>query len=75
MEIQRQLADEGVDVRRVEHDDAVAVVADFGPGDASVDVLDEMVIVVTGDEQYELDFEEDARAFIRNGVLTIEVRQ
>ena len=31
------------------------------------------IIVVVGDEQYELEIEEGARAFIKNGVLSIEV--
>ena len=69
----QQLADD-VGLRRYEYDDELVLTADLGPGwDASVDVLDDAVIVVVEGEQYDLDLAGDARAFIRNGVLTIEV--
>ena len=69
----QQLADD-VGLRRYEYDDELVLAADLGPGrDASVDVLDDAVIVVVDDEQYDLELAGDARAFIRNGVLTIEV--
>jgi hypothetical protein len=69
----KELGDD-VGLSRHEYDDEVVFAADFGPEhDASVDVLDDTVIVVVGDEQYELEIEEGARAFIKNGVLTIEV--
>ena len=62
-------------LRQYEYDDAVVLAADLGVvGDATVDVVDGTAIVLVDDEQY--DFEvpgEDARAFIRNGVLTIEM--
>jgi hypothetical protein len=65
---------EEVAMRRYEYDDGVVLAADFGPsGEAAVDVVDGTVIVVTHDDQYELDVEGDAKAFISNGVLTIEV--
>jgi len=69
----QQLADD-VGLRRYEYDEETVLAADFGPGrDASVDVLDDAVIVVVDGEQYDLELSGDARAFIRNGVLTIEV--
>jgi len=70
----QQLADD-VGLRRYEYgDDETVLAADLGPGrDASVDVLDDAVIVVVDGEQYDLELSGDARAFIRNGVLTIEV--
>ena len=69
----QQLADDA-DLRRYEYDDELVLAADLGLGrDASVDVLDDAVIVVVDDEQYDLELAGDARAFIRNGVLTIEV--
>jgi len=69
----QQLADD-VGLRRYEYDDELVLAADLGPGrDASVDVLDDAVIVVVDDEQYDLELAGDARAFISNGVLTIEV--
>jgi HSP20 family molecular chaperone IbpA len=74
-----QQLDDDVPVRRFEYDDELVLAADVGIGDATVDVVGDTVIVVSGGEQYELtvpetaEDEEDARAFIKNGVLTIEV--
>jgi hypothetical protein len=66
--------DEDVDLRRYEYDDSLVVAADFGPEhEATVDVVDGTVMVIVDGEQYDLDVKGDARAFIRNGVLTIEV--
>lgn len=70
--------DESVVPRRYEYDDGVVISADFGPGhDVAVDVLGDTVIVVVDGEQYEIDVDGggDPRAFIRNGVLTIEVER
>lgn len=76
MRIQQQFEAQGVEMTRVEDDDRVELVADFGPGtDVAVDVVDETAIVVAGDEQYDIDVPEDAQAFITNGVLTIEVNR
>ncbi|MBO4248094.1 MULTISPECIES: hypothetical protein [unclassified Halomicrobium] len=64
-------------LRRYEYDDAVVLAADIGiTGDATVDVVDDTAIVVVGDEQYDFDLPAgDARAFIRNGVLTVEMSE
>lgn len=64
-------------VRRYEYDERVVLAADLGyTGDGSVDVVDGTAIVVVGDEQHEFDLPDgDARASIRNGVVTIEVEQ
>lgn len=73
----QQFGDETA-LRRYEYDDGVVLAADFGPErDASVDVLDDTVIVVVGDQQYDVDVDDgdDPRAFIRNGVLSIEVER
>jgi len=77
MSVQQQLAERGVEVERRECDGDVAFMADLGPSEAAaVDVVGETVIVVTGEEQYDIDVDaEDAQAFIKNGVLTIEVSQ
>jgi hypothetical protein len=70
----RQFEAEGIDARRFEYEDSVVLAADFGPAaDATVDVVGGTAIVVAGDEQYEFELGEGARAFITNGVLTIEV--
>lgn len=71
----QQLADDAP-VRRFEYDDGTAVLAaDLGAvADASVDVVDGTAIVVTESDQYDLTVPAgDARAFIKNGVLTVEV--
>lgn len=75
MNSNQQLFDD-TPVRQFEYDDRVVLAADVGLGDASVDVVGDTVIVVRGDEQYELTLPEgdgDATATINNGVLTVEV--
>lgn len=64
-------------VRRYEYDDETTVAADLGPeaATATVDVVGDTVIVVDDDETVELTVDGDARAFISNGVLTVEVDQ
>lgn len=64
--------------RRYEYDDGSLVfVGDLGVGtEAALDVVDGTAIVVTDEEQFEFELpEEGAQAFIRNGVLTIEVEE
>lgn len=67
-------------LRRYEYDDALVVAADLGlPDDAvAVDFLDGTAIVVVEEDgreaQYEVELPEgDAQAFMKNGVLSIEV--
>lgn len=67
-------------LRRYEYDDALVVAVDLGlPDDAiSVDFLDDTAIVVVregGEEtQYDVDLPAgESQAFMKNGVLTIEV--
>ena len=66
--------------RRYDYGDEEVLVADLGvTGDASVDVLDDVAIVVVEDaedtRQIELELPEGkAEAFITNGVLSIKVR-
>jgi hypothetical protein len=70
----QQLEAQDVDVSRFEYDDSVVLAADFGYVDSSsVEVVDDTVIVVADGEQYDIELDGDARAFMRNGVLTIEV--
>jgi Icc-related predicted phosphoesterase len=76
MNVQQQLDQEGVDVRRCEYDDTVELVAEFGHvHEASVDAVDETVIVVADGEQYDIDLETTQRASMNNGVLTIEAQR
>ena len=75
MNSEQQLFDE-MSLRRFEYGDAVVFAADVGAvDDASVDIVDDTLILVVGDEQYEQELPDggDARAFINNGVLTIEL--
>jgi hypothetical protein len=74
MNVEQQLSARDVDVRRFDYEDGTVLAADFGPATAaSVDAVGDTVIVVVGDEQYEIDLDGDARAFMKNGVLSIEV--
>jgi hypothetical protein len=74
MNPKQQLEQQGVEMRRVEYDDQTELVADLGPaGESSVELVDETVIAVVGDEQYEVELAGDAGVFMSNGVLTIEV--
>jgi len=78
MSVKQQFEAEGIDVRRVEYDDSVELVADLGTGGQSaVDVVGDTIIVLAGGEQFEIEAaaEADPQAFISNGVLTIEVER
>ncbi|MFP8953584.1 Hsp20/alpha crystallin family protein [Natrialbaceae archaeon A-arb3/5] len=63
--------------RRYEYEDGAILAVDFGPEmEASADVADGTVIVVSNGEQYEFDLPEgaaDAHTFMKNGVLTVEL--
>lgn len=73
----KQFGDVDAPVQRYEYDDGSVVYAtDLGSvADATVDVVDGTVIVVTDDDQHEFDLPEDgeATASLHNGVLTVEV--
>jgi hypothetical protein len=75
MNLQQFTDSDGRFARQYVYDDAVVVAADLDVTDASVDVLDDTVIVVgPEDQQFELSVPATpTRAFIRNGVLTIEM--
>lgn len=77
MVAKQQFDDDGPVLRRYEYDDSVVLAADLGhAGDGSVDVVDGTALVVVGDQQHEIDLPAgEARASIRNGVVTIEVEQ
>ena len=76
MNLSDQLVERDVGVARREFDDRIEFVADFGPErEASVDVLKDRVIVVTDEDQYELEVDGSPQAFMRNGILTIEVNE
>lgn len=76
MNVKEQLVQRGVEVTRREYDDNTVLAADFGPAaDVSVDVVGETVIVVDGQETYDIEVAGEVQAFIKNGVLTIEMRE
>jgi len=70
----QQLREQDVDVRRFEYDDGAVLAADFGfVGESTVEIVDDTVIVVADGQQYDVELDGDAQAFMKNGVLTIEV--
>jgi hypothetical protein len=79
MSLKRISETDDVFTRRYEYDDEAVVAADLGvSGEATVDVLGDVAIVVfeneDGSEQVELELPDgEAEAFITNGVLTVEV--
>lgn len=80
MTLEQFTREEGQVARRYEYDDATIMAVDFGTEatDASVDLVDDTVIVVLSDDQYEIDLPdrvENAHTFIKNGVLTVELEE
>ncbi|WP_254530734.1 DUF7127 family protein [Natrinema gelatinilyticum] len=80
MTLEQFTREDGQLARRYEYDDGTVFAVDFGTtgADASVDLVDDTVIVVFEDDQYEIELPEtaaDAHTFIKNGVLTIEVEE
>ncbi|WIV68164.1 Hsp20/alpha crystallin family protein [Natrialbaceae archaeon AArc-T1-2] len=78
MKIEHLARDDGQMARQYDYGDETIVAVDFGAveADAAVDVVDDTVIVVFEDDQRELELPADvgdAQAFMKNGVLTIEV--
>lgn len=63
-------------VRHYEYDDEAVLVADFGPVEGSVDIVDETAIIVIDDEQFEFSVPSGTdRAVINNGIVSIEVER
>jgi hypothetical protein len=61
-------------VRRYDYEDVSVVVADLGHADGAVDLVDGTAIVVADGEHHEIDVPADAsRAFMNNGIVTVEV--
>jgi HSP20 family molecular chaperone IbpA len=76
MRAKEQLAQRGIEATRREFDDRYELAADFGPSaDPSVDVVDGTVIVVYDGTTYDIDVDGSAQAFMKNGILTIEVSE
>ncbi|WP_458205366.1 DUF7127 family protein [Haladaptatus sp. NG-SE-30] len=80
MSLERISRQEGSIARRYSYDEDEVIVADFGAANISVDVLDDVAILVVerDDEEFQTELElpdGKAQAFINNGVVTIEVRR
>ena len=84
MTLEQFTREEGQVARRYDYGDETVLAVDFGTehADATVDVVDDTIIVVvddadqSDDEQYELelpDGADDAHTFMKNGVLTVEM--
>lgn len=75
-EVDQQRLERDIDLRRFDYDDRVELVADFGPAsDVSIDIVGDTAILVVDGREYDLEVDGDAQAFMRNGVLTIEVTE
>lgn len=77
MNDQQQFSGEGAPVSRYEYDDATVFVMDTGAGtDASVDIVDGTAMFVVGGKQYDFDLPAgDAQAFMKNGIVGVEVER
>ncbi|PSP50550.1 hypothetical protein BRC75_00470 [Halobacteriales archaeon QH_7_69_31] len=72
-EISQSIRGDGL-VRRYDYEAESLVVADLGPVQGSVDLVDGTAIVVVDGDHHELDVPEGAsRAFMTNGIVTVEV--
>jgi hypothetical protein len=72
-----QFADERLMGRRYEYGDRTVLAVDLGHvADASVDIVDGTVIVVTASDQYEFALPEAASADLelKNGILTVSIK-
>ena len=76
---QRSERDDGF--RRYEYDDSMGFVGDLGAGaDVSVDIVGDTAIVVRetpeGSDEREIELPDgEAKAFMKNGVVTVEVER
>jgi len=78
MTLEQFTRNEGKVARQYEYDGCSVLAVDIGAEreSASVDTVDNTVIVVVENEQYEFelpDGADDAHTFIKNGVLTVEM--
>ncbi|SDJ61543.1 DUF7127 family protein [Natronorubrum texcoconense] len=78
MTLEQFTRNEGQLARQYQYDDSSVLAVDFGAHgiEATVDLVDDTVIVVADDQQYEFDLPDgadDAHTFMKNGVLTVEL--
>ncbi|MCQ4332482.1 hypothetical protein KM295_03065 [Natronomonas sp. F2-12] len=63
-------------VRHYEYDDEAVLVADFGPVEGSVDVVDGTAIVVVDGDQHEFSVPSGVdRAVMNNGIVSVEMER
>lgn len=75
MNEQQRFTREGAPIAKYEYEDSIIFVMDVGVGtEASVDVVDGTAMIVVAGKQYEFDVPAgDAQAFMKNGVVGVEV--
>ncbi len=77
MNDQQRFTNKGSPVSTYEYDDAIVFVMDVGAGtDASIDVVDGTAMFAVADKQYDIDLPTgDAQAFMKNGIVGVEVER
>ena len=61
-------------VRRYDYDDESVIVADLGSVEGTVDLVDGTALVVADGDTHEFDLPAEAsRAFMTNGIVTVEM--
>lgn len=78
MNLEQFASGDGQFIREYTYTDGTVIAVDFGTAaaDSTAEVVDGTVIVVIGDDQHEFELPaavNDAQAFIKNGVLSIEL--
>ncbi|MFW5955931.1 MAG: DUF7127 family protein [Halorhabdus sp.] len=75
MKLEQQMVGDA-EIRRFDYGDAITFAADLGV-DGEVDVVGDTAILITETGQYDISLpaSEDVTAFMRNGILTIEVKE
>lgn len=74
----QQFEREDIIARQYEYEDYTVLAADFGAGttDGVVDVVDGTAILAIDGDEFDLALPEgETRAFMKNGVVTIEVEE
>lgn len=64
------------EIRRFDYGDTTMFVSALDSTEATVEVVGDTLIVATDEREYDISLpEENATAFMKNGILTIEMRQ
>lgn len=74
MALKQTLKEQGIESRRLDYANRTEYVLDFGPdADITIDVVDDTLILVVSEKQYDIDLTGDEQVFTNNGLVTIEV--